>query len=564
MDAFAGALRQLAGEEAVFTAPAAQQAANVQRSIHLQAVALWLVAGLLALVAILVVSQLLARQSFMESADHTTLAALGMTRGQLWAGGMAGAGVLGGAGALGAMGVAWAASALTPLGNARVAEPDPGFSFDGLAMGVGVGATLVVVLALAAVPAWRHARATSSVVRARVPRPSPLARAVAAAPLPPAATVGIRMAAEPGRGATAVPVRTSLAGVTVAIAALAGALTLGASLSQLLHTPRLYGWTWDAYIESNAVEGPDIAPSVAGDRRVEALALADSGAPLAAGRLDIEGFAIAPVKGSIEPVVVEGRTPRAPDEVAFGTKTLRSLGSDIGDRVGLRITALPAPAVSMRIVGRVVLPSLGDASRFGVGAYLSYDGLKTLVPDDSVLPQPSVLVRFRPGVDEERAVADLRRRVGSDYAVLDAQLPGDVENFGQVEQLPLVLAGLLAALAAATLAHTLVSAVRRRRRDLAILKTLGFVVAQVRSAVAWQATTLVAAALLIGLPLGVAAGRWGWRLFADQLGAVAEPVTPWAPLLLIVPAAVLMANLIAAVPAYLAGRTRAAPLLRAE
>ena len=141
MDAFDGALRQLAGEEAVFTAPAAQQAANVQRSIHLQAVALWLVAGLLALVAILVVSQLLARQSFMQSADHTTLAALGMTRWQLWAGGMAGAGVIGVVGALGSMGLAWVASPLTPLGNARVAEPDPGFSFDGPATAVGVAAT---------------------------------------------------------------------------------------------------------------------------------------------------------------------------------------------------------------------------------------------------------------------------------------------------------------------------------------------------------------------------------------------------------------------------------------
>ena len=68
------------------------------------------------------------------------------------------------------------------------------------------------------------------------------------------------MAAEPGRGATAVPVRTSLAGVTVAIAALSGAVTLGASLSNLLHTPRLYGWTWDAYLESNESEGPDITP----------------------------------------------------------------------------------------------------------------------------------------------------------------------------------------------------------------------------------------------------------------------------------------------------------------
>ena len=43
-----------------------------------------------------------------------------------------------------------------------------------------------------------------------------------------------------------------------------------------------------------------------------------------------------------------------------------------------------------------------------------------------------------------------------------------------------VLAGLLALLSAATLIHILLTAVRRRARDLAILRTLGFVGSQVR------------------------------------------------------------------------------------
>ena len=252
--------------------------------------------------------------------------------------------------------------------------------------------------------------------------------------------------------------------------------------------------------------------------------------------------------------------------MAFGTKTLRSLASDIGDRVDLRLTALPAPAVSMRIVGRVVLPSLGDASRFGVGAYLSYDGLKTLVPDDFALPSPSVLVRFRP---QARTRSVRWPTSGARWApTTPSSTPSSRATWrtsGRWSSSRSSWPRSLAALAAATLgAHTHQRRPSPPGRNLAILKTLGFVVPQVRSAVAWQATTLVAAALLIGLPLGIAAGRWGWRMFADQLGAVAEPVTPWPALLLIVPAAVLMANLIAAVPAYLAGRTAAAPLLRTE
>jgi ABC-type antimicrobial peptide transport system permease subunit len=107
----------------------------------------------------------------------------------------------------------------------------------------------------------------------------------------------------------------------------------------------------------------------------------------------------------------------------------------------------------------------------------------------------------------------------------------------------------------------LVTSIRRRRRDLAILKMLGFVPAQVRWAVAWQATTFVSAALLIGLPVGIAVGRVIWTAFATNLGTLPEPVTR---LLLTIPGAIVLANVIAAVPAVIAGRMRPAPALRAE
>jgi ABC-type lipoprotein release transport system permease subunit len=154
--------------------------------------------------------------------------------------------------------------------------------------------------------------------------------------------------------------------------------------------------------------------------------------------------------------------------------------------------------------------------------------------------------------------------LGSDYQILLPERPTDLINFGQVQNLPLLLAGLVAVLAAATLAHTLVTSIRRRRRDLAILKMLGFVPAQVRWAVAWQATTFVSVALLIGLPLGIAVGRTIWSVFAHQLGTLAEPVTPSWQILLTIPSAVVLANLIAVVPAVMAGRMKPAPALRAE
>src|SRR5207248_7097251 len=117
--------------------------------------------------------------------------------------------------------------------------------------------------------------------------------------------------------------------------------------------------------------------------------------------------------------------------------------------------------------------------------------------------------------------------------------PNDLVNFGRVQNLPLFLAVLVALMAAATLAHVLVTAIRRRRRDLAILKTLGFQRGQLTSVVTWQATTLSLVALAIGIPLGVAAGRWTWSAFANTLGIVPSPATPLATALLAVPVTLL-------------------------
>jgi hypothetical protein len=75
---------------------------------------------------------------------------------------------------------------------------------------------------------------------------------------------------------------------------------------------------------------------------------------------------------------------------------------------------------------------------------------------------------------------------------------------------------------------------------------------------------MVAIALLVGLPLGVAFGRWAWVTLAHQIGVVSEPVTPVPPVLLIIPATVLLANLIAVAPAWIAARIRPALALRAE
>ena len=142
--------------------------------------------------------------------------------------------------------------------------------------------------------------------------------------------------------------------------------------------------------------------------------------------------------------------------------------------------------------------------------------------------------------------------------------PADVANWGRVSGFPYLLAALIAAAAAALLAHALATSIRRRRRDLAILKTLGFERRDVRMTVAWQATTVAAIGLLLGLPLGVGIGRFAWNLFAEELGVVPEPVAPFFPGLLVIPATLLLANIVALLPGRIAAGTRPAVVLRAE
>jgi predicted lysophospholipase L1 biosynthesis ABC-type transport system permease subunit len=210
----------------------------------------------------------------------------------------------------------------------------------------------------------------------------------------------------------------------------------------------------------------------------------------------------------------------------------------------------------MRVVGLGVIPE-SEWVKFGEGAALTFEGFKRVVPD-AILFQ--VHLRVAPG--EERAAG--LARLEQQYDWPGPSRPSTIGDFGGIQDLPALLATLLAATAAGALGHALVMSVRRRRRELAILKTLGFVRLQVLGAVAWQATIIAAIGVLVGVPLGVAAGRFAWNVFADDLGVVPAVVVPVGTTLLLAPATLLLANLIAALPGRMAARTQPALALRAE
>jgi hypothetical protein len=549
----------------------ADQTAHVQRSMHLQAVALWLAAAFVGLAGTLVLWQLLTRQGFEEVSKYPTLTALGMTPIQLTVSGAARVLVTAATGAAAAGVLAWLASPLLPLGTARTAEPHPGLVFDALPVLAGVAGVVVLVAVLGAAAQLRTtcrvARLESSATGLAS---SPSGPVLGLARLPLTLGIGARLALQSGRGRTAVPARTTIAATAIGIGSLAAAATFGSSLAHLLDSPELYGVTFDAHIEGNTMS-TDVGPVVSAlrsDPSVSAFAVGQTGAPLQVGDVTFGAQATTNIQGSIEPTVIEGRLPAGPDEILLGTKTMEDVHTGVGGTIDVAVAEVTKP-MPMRVVGRGVLASMSATEQLGRGAILppsAFDRMATTAPADFAVPPPGdVLVRFRPGVDRQRAVANLAARLEPGAFTVQIPVePTDVADFGQVRNLPEILAGLLGVAGLMTIVHLQVSAIRRRRRDLAILKSLGMPPAKVSAAIFWQATTVGLVSTLLGLPLGVVAGRWMWNLLASQLGVVPQPQVPVLALAGLCAGVLVVVNAVAAAPAVVAGRVVPVAVLRAE
>ena len=154
---------------------------------------------------------------------------------------------------------------------------------------------------------------------------------------------------------------------------------------------------------------------------------------------------------------------------------------------------------------------------------------------------------------------------GNNVTVLGVQRPAQIVNYRSIGSTPVILAVGLAVGAIVALGLTLAASVRRRRRDLALLKALGFTQRQLAAAVAWQATVAAIIGVIVGIPLGIVVGRELWTLFARNLNAVPDPTRaglvgdPRRAL-----GALVFANLVAALPGRSAARTPTALVLRAE
>jgi hypothetical protein len=231
-------------------------ASAIGASIHPQVVGWWILAGLAALAGTVVVAQALARQATIESETYATLNALGVSRRQLAVLGMTATFAVAVMGAIGGIALAFALSPLTPVGEARLADPSAGFAFDAYVLLPGAAAAVVVVLALGVWPAIRAARSSRLAETAYPAHPSRIVALLARAGAPPSALIGTRRALERGRGRDAVPVGPALLGSILAVTALCATAVFGSSLTHLTGTPALYGQPFDLWF---TLSGPSPA-----------------------------------------------------------------------------------------------------------------------------------------------------------------------------------------------------------------------------------------------------------------------------------------------------------------
>ncbi len=171
----------------------------------------------------------------------------------------------------------------------------------------------------------------------------------------------------------------------------------------------------------------------------------------------------------------------------------------------------------------------------------------------------AVLAGTVPGPTGAAAAA----RYVATYSVNDSaalpSTPTSLVNFGEAVNFPLILGMVLALFGAATLLHLLVVSVVRRRREIGLLKALGFVNHQVSAVVSWQATTVALVGLVLGIPFGVALGQVAWRVFATDLGAVPSTSVPVWLIVALAGGVLVVANLLAIAPALASAGTSRCP-----
>jgi hypothetical protein len=560
----------------IFGPSSSASEAVAQRVIQPDAIALGIFGLIALLVSLVIAVQLIGRQLRLEAKDLEIVRALGAgptTTSIIELIGVVGSAVLG---SILAGLVAFALSPLAPIGPVRSVYPTPGLAFDPLVIGLGVlvfiVALSVIALAIGLFQAPHRAPRRTSRLSARS---SSVVRAATVIGLKAPAVCGIRFALVPGSGRRAAPVRSAIVGAAVAMTVVIATVTMGSSLDTLVSHPNLYGWNWTVAID--AAGGVGVLPQVQTMKELNGDHDVTAWSGMYFSQLQIDGLLV-PVLGAspragVSPPVLSGHGFDAPDQIVLGSATLAALHKRVGETV--RVSGGATTPTTLRIVGTATLPAMGGSPHtdLGTGAVLDYHVIPASSRNIFNLPGggPNVVfVRLRSPNDAAalvrlHAVTLVLEKAAQDSVnVIAVQRPAEIASAGTLRATPEFLALAVAGGAVVALGLILIASVRRRRHDLALLKTLGFTQRQLAAVLAWQATVAAVIGIVVGMPLGVFVGRDLWIQFARSIHVVPSPVVPVWLVLLIGLGALIFANLVAIFPGRAAARTPAGLVLRAE
>lgn len=271
---------------------------------------------------------------------------------------------------------------------------------------------------------------------------------------------------------------------------------------------------------SGSFGGATAAPTIPGSvedrvRRVDGVAAAVGAySGLSVTMVDDRGKRIGPTQGAptlafsavpsrFDAFAFEGRSPRAPGEIAISAQTARDAGLRVGDRIRVQGTSVLR---SSRLVG---LTTFAGASSLGgaVFAVLHRSDVQALAGQPGRLTE--VDVQADPGVPESELRHRVEAAVGPGVQVRtgteDAQQhTDDLDQILSYLTYGLLVFGLIALLVGSfVIFNTFSITVAQRTREFGMLRTIGASRTQVLLAVVLEALAIGLAGSVLGLALGI-------------------------------------------------------------
>lgn len=540
------------------------EAESTRATIRFERLAVWALALGAGLAALVVVGLLVARRSRTLTVDAGRLAPIGLTRGSLAAMGSTPLVVVGVIGALLGAALSVLASPLFPIGLSRYVEPTPGVQADATVLVVGAVLTVLIVVLIATAAAWR-ASVGNAVTTTRV-RLGTRGWASAIPSLP--TTIGARRATSLTGPGSAGPLWLAPA---IGVLGIVAAATLATGVFDATHDSTLYspgpsagisfGFGNQIYLPSSVIEkklraskAPADADRIAGTFDVRFATATVDGQPLNVGD-------VGPKTDRPDRPVLEGRLPDAPGEIALGPGSAEELGAGVGDTLVLNGGLAGSKPIDFSVVGIALSDWQGNTSYSQIGM-VSPQSFDDLFGDTFGLTYK--LVVFKPGTDAAAWTNEFSR-VNQAYDYADPiEQPRAIINLGRLAALPWVLGAFLAFLGVVGLAGGLASSQYAARKGHAVLRSLGFTRRQSRASIEWEGAVAALVATAVGIPLGIAIGRALWRSISLAVPVAYAPPSIDGLVFVVVATTVLIALLLALVPAWRAGRLRVPELLRGE